>query len=117
MEDVNKKGNTSFLDKFKGRTNKIDKNGVNHALVADRTANQADSKDENARFRPKKLASLDTKNISLEYSTRQLEVDNLIPSNPERRHLRPILTKRSTDVSIRSNKLDPINLPLASPLK
>jgi hypothetical protein len=31
-------------------------------------------------------------------------------SNSERRHLLPILTKRSTDVSIRSSKLDPIPL-------
>ena len=32
MEDNNKKGNQAFLDKFKGRANKIDKNGLNHAL-------------------------------------------------------------------------------------
>ena len=37
-------------------------------------------------------------------------MDDSSSSNPERRHLLPALTKRSTDVSIRSNKLDPIPL-------
>jgi len=32
MEELNKKTNQNFLDKFKGKTNKIDKNGVNSAL-------------------------------------------------------------------------------------
>jgi len=37
MEEANKKVNSSFLDKFRGRTNKIDKNGVNHALLSDKS--------------------------------------------------------------------------------
>jgi len=30
--EINKKNSQSFLDKFRGRTNKIDKNGINNAL-------------------------------------------------------------------------------------
>ena len=32
MDDSNKKSNDTFLEKFKGRTNKIDKNGINFIL-------------------------------------------------------------------------------------
>lgn len=32
MEDNNKKTNQLFLDKFRGRTNKIAKNGISFAL-------------------------------------------------------------------------------------
>lgn len=32
MMEPNKKNSQSFLDKFKGKTNKIDKNGINNAL-------------------------------------------------------------------------------------
>lgn len=32
MEDNNKNTNQSFLDRFKGRANRIDKNGIKNAL-------------------------------------------------------------------------------------
>lgn len=32
MDENNKKTDKSFLEKFKGRTNRIDKHGINHAL-------------------------------------------------------------------------------------
>lgn len=117
MEDSNKKANHSFLDKFRGRTNKIDKNGPSHALTLERSINQPEAKDQNGRFRPKKLASLDARNLSQDYGSNKTEINELISNNPERKQLQPILTKRSTDTSIRSNKLDPINLPMLSPLK
>jgi len=38
MEEA-KKG-SSFLDKFRGRTNRINKSGLNHALINDRLNQQ-----------------------------------------------------------------------------
>lgn len=69
------------------------------------------------RFRPKKLVSLDARNVSQDYGSNKTEINDLINNNPERRQLQPIMTKRSTDTSIRSNKLEPINLPILSPMK
>ncbi len=117
MEELNKKPNHSFLDKFRGRTNKIDKNGPSHALNLQRSINEEGSNGEVGRFRPKKLVSLDARNISQDYGSNKTEINELISNNPERKQLQPILTKRSTDTSIRSHKLEPINLPMLSPLK
>lgn len=116
MEDANKKTNHSFLEKFRGKTNKINKNGINQLLSSNRTLNEsAVIKDENTKFRPKKLASLDARNLSQNYDQIKNEMDDSVSNNPERKYALPILSKRSTDISIRSGKLDP--LPQASPLK
>jgi hypothetical protein len=38
MQQPEKKTNTSaFLDKFRGRTNKVDKTGLTHALVSEKS--------------------------------------------------------------------------------
>lgn len=41
----------------------------------------------------------------------------MTPGDSVRKQLYPGLAKRSTDVSIRSHKLEPINMPISSPLK
>lgn len=115
MEEVNKKSNSLFLDKFKGKTSKINKNGLSHALASNHSIiDEQQLKDENAKIRPKKLASLDMRNMSQNYDLIKKDVDSSASINPERKQLLPVLTKRSTDLSIRSGKLDPI---APSPLK
>ena len=117
MEEAARKG-SSFLDKFRGRTNRIDKSGLNHALTNDRINQQDEIKEENgSKVRPKKLASLDTRDLALNYTPKRDNIEELLSTNPERKHLRPNLTKRSTDAAIRANKLGPVNLTSASPLK
>jgi hypothetical protein len=113
MAESNKKDTYSFLDKFRGKTNKVNKNGLNQALASNRTLiEQPITKDENARGqgRPIKLASLDTRNLSLNYENKASNIDDSSSNNPERRYVLPNLSKRSTDVSIRSGKLEPIPL-------
>ena len=115
MAEFNKKDTPCFLDKFRGRTNRVNKNGLNQVLASNRTlVEQAAAKDEKAKGegRPIKLASLDTKNHSLNYEYKNT-IDDSSPhhinsTNPEMRFVLPNLSKRSTDVSIRSGKLDPI---------
>ena len=84
MEEA-KKG-SSFLDKFRGRTNRIDKSGLNHAIVNDRLAQQDEIKEENSsKLRPKKLASLDTRDLALNHTPKRDSIEELLSTNPEDR--------------------------------
>lgn len=100
MEESNKRSNQTFLDKFRGRTNKIDKHGVNHVL--DPSLHPPPAAPE-PPARRRKLASLERSDFKDE-KTPKMELEELLPSNPEGKH--PHLSKRSTRGRLTPSKVD-----------
>ena len=91
------------MDKFKGRANKIDKNGITKALEPIKGASPPQTEKVLPTQR-KRLASLDHSSHSPEHETPKVDLDKLIPSNPEsKNHLN--YSKRSTPNKIAPNKL------------
>jgi len=58
MEEKDNKRASSFLDKFKGRANKVDKTGINNALDSVKSSTPQNQKEPTSRNR---LPSLDHK--------------------------------------------------------
>jgi hypothetical protein len=103
MEEINKKTNQSFLDKFKGRANRIDKHGVNHALDPIQHPSSP-PKDNTLPIQRKKLASLDH-SASPEYEMPNVDLDQLIPSNPEGKSLSNSRKQSGKPVKVVQSKL------------
>lgn len=105
MEESNKKGNQAFLDKFKGRTNKVDRKGLNQALDPVNLPSPP-SNEKNIPNHRKKLASLETSNILPEYEMPKVDLDKLIPNDPESKNHFSLSSKRSTNTKITTQKAE-----------
>lgn len=109
MQQDGKKTNSAFLDKFKGRTSKVDKTGLTHALLSEKTLNEQMDREIIAQDRPRKLSSLDSRSLSKNLGKKDVQLDELLIGSPDRRKLLPALSKRGTNLSILAEK-DPLPL-------
>ena len=75
MGEATKKGTRSFLEKFEGRTNKVSRNGLQGVLFGEHNKPAKTEKEDNDHIR-------------------QVDLDKLIPSNPQRLTQQEHLRKR-----------------------
>ena len=98
MQENNKNTNQSFLDRFKGRANRIDKHGPNHALQPIKLPSPPHN-NNTLPLQRKKLASLDHNSHQQEYQMPKVDLDQLIPSNPEGQYPSNHSAKRSINTT------------------